>query len=250
LKSYKHVLALTAAWWTAFAPISFASDMSLGLENTKGKVLINQGKGYAPFAAGLRLRHGDRILIGDDGAAMLVMQGCEISLSAASVFTVPAKPICASGESVAAEDGVFVSPVAATSPAGLLKQVISKTSTKQRLAAQQGLNATSTCLNAKIVKMKSLQDFIRRNPGVEPTGMISDLDADANSCHEMQPMQKTKTITQPQPVQPIVVAESAPIVSSEAAAGIDSTTLLIGGAGLLAAGGVAAYLVLKPVSGP
>jgi hypothetical protein len=242
---FKRVTAATVALSFAFSPMAFGKDLVVHLVETKGKVLINHGGRFVPALDAMALRAGDRILVGQESTATLAYPDCSVTLAAANIFTVPSAKACAPGETASLIDGVFVKPVAATSPAGRLNRMISTYTSKQKMAQQSGDVETAKCLSDKVSRMRNLNSFWKRNPGVDPTKMIGDLDSAASSCHDMQPIQKVEMVEPAQPPQPIVVTEQAAIAPSVVDGGIDGSTLVIAGGGLLLAGGVVALVLLN-----
>jgi hypothetical protein len=245
--SYKHMLAMAAAAMTALTPAAFAGDMAPQLGYFHGKVLINQGQFFEPIFAGVNLKTGDRILVGDKSAATLTFGNCQLSLAPASLFTVSAQAICPKGETVALVNGVIVTPVAAGAPSGQLNQLIANYSKRQKFASQKGDAATADCLGGQITKMKALRNFWSRNPGVDPVPMINDLDQAAASCGQAQPMQKAQVVETPTP-EPIVLSPPAPIVTSSTGGFSGGTLALVGAAGLGAVGLGALLLLNKDSS--
>jgi hypothetical protein len=247
------VFALTAAFSSAVAPIALASNVDIMLKDISGKVLVNHGHSFEPPTQSSSLRAGDRILLGENGAATLIFNGCQIHLSSATVFSIPAKPNCEAGEQAAFVSGVFVQPTGgAAGPVSRLKQLISNYSRQQKMAMAQGNTAVAECLGQNLTRLKGMQKFLVRNPGVSSTDLIDDVEAKANAC---QTEQDVINVEKP-PVLQAVAPAPAPIVAAAPAAmgGMSSTTLALAGGGVaLAAGGLAALLLLnnnKPVSAP
>jgi hypothetical protein len=244
MQTYKHYLALIASLMTAFAPAAYAGETTIAIGNIAGKVLVNRGQAFAPASAGMNLKSGDKILVGSGAAATLIYGKCQVSLAAAAVFTVPAHAICADGGAAALVNGQLITPVSATVPVGRLSQMIENYSKLQQASSQQGNVETSNCLSDKIGKMKALRNFWSRNPGVDPTTMINDLDSAASSCRDMRPLQKTNLVVETPAPPPIVVDEPAPVVPGTGG-GFGGTGLALAGAAGLGVAGLAAVLVLS-----
>jgi hypothetical protein len=82
------------------------------LDQVRGKVLVNHGKGFVAAVASMPLNPGDRIMVAEDSSATIhyAAADCSISLAPASVVTVKKAAPCAPGEVVGAADSVLVTP--------------------------------------------------------------------------------------------------------------------------------------------
>jgi hypothetical protein len=83
------------------------------LNKVQGKVLINQGEGFAPAIGDVALDAGDKVMVGKEGSATLSYsgeQGCTVSLAPSTVVTIGKTVPCEAGEVVGAVDSVFVAP--------------------------------------------------------------------------------------------------------------------------------------------
>jgi hypothetical protein len=247
------VFALTAAFSSAITPLALAGSGDILLKDIAGKVLVNHGQSFGPPVQGSNLHEGDRILVGENSAATILFDGCQIHLPPTTVFSIPSKPNCQVGEQTAFVGGVFVQPTAgSTGPVSRVKQLISDYSRQQRMAEAQGNSSVAKCLSGNLTRLNGMQKFLARNPGVDATELIDDVDAKASACQNAPEIAKVR-VEKPQIVQP---APPAQIIASAPAAmgGMSGTTLaLAGGGAALALGGIGALVLLnnnnnKPIS--
>ncbi len=112
------------------------------------------------------------------------------------------------------------------------------------------------CFSESIAHLKNLRSFIARNPGVDPTDLINDIETQTGNCNwnlteQTTELEAQKVVEVPQ--QPVVVNElplppAAPVTS----VGLLSSTLALG-LGALALGGggtIAAIYVLNQSNPP
>ena len=79
----------------------------------QGKVLINQGKGFAVLAEGAALKAGDRVMVGKESAAVIAYStGCTVSINEAKVVTVAKVAPCKSTAHLAMAGFNMIAPVA------------------------------------------------------------------------------------------------------------------------------------------
>ncbi len=78
----------------------------------QGKVLLNQGAGYAAAPLKARLSVGDQLMVGSDSSAEIVYgaNGCVLSINAGSLVTISEKAPCKKGESLAMAGQVMITP--------------------------------------------------------------------------------------------------------------------------------------------
>jgi hypothetical protein len=85
------------------------------LEAVAGKVLVNQGKGFSAATKDMALRPGTKIMLGQDGAAVLAFPatatapGCKVPLAPLSMTRVTGPNVCS--RPLAESGGVFDQPV-------------------------------------------------------------------------------------------------------------------------------------------
>jgi len=112
-------LALVAGYGVAHA--DGATQASITAVN--GTVLVNQGQGYRPAAAGQTLHIGDRVIVTTHGGARLMYAGgCGVSLAAGSMATIGALAPCKVGlrkAGVVTGQPADGPPVEAATPFGL-----------------------------------------------------------------------------------------------------------------------------------
>jgi hypothetical protein len=77
-----------------------AEPAGVHLEAVSGKVLVNQGKGFAAGRSNVTLKAGTKIMVGENSGALLVVPesdagaGCQIELKPASVTRVAGAGMC------------------------------------------------------------------------------------------------------------------------------------------------------------
>lgn len=97
-----------------------AANSVAQLGSVSGKVFVNQGEGFVPAGNGFAVNAGDRILVGDDGAAIIHYQSanCAVNIASASVVSIQDNPPCAEGENTAAVGPVLVNAAASHGAGG------------------------------------------------------------------------------------------------------------------------------------
>jgi hypothetical protein len=118
----KKIVAL-AAVAALFASTSIAGAAGIAeITSSSGKVLVNQGDGFAPVSGLVSLNVGDAVMVGDGAQAQIsYAAGCTVTAEAASVVTIADVAPCAAGETVGTAGAVFVQPTAdySSSAAGI-----------------------------------------------------------------------------------------------------------------------------------
>jgi hypothetical protein len=110
----KSFILFTAAFVALAADTRGETPVVAVISATEGKVLINHGRGFVTAGPQAPLFPGDRILVGNDGAATVVYNSgtCSLALNANSLVQVAAKARCKDGAAVAMSEQVLVSPAA------------------------------------------------------------------------------------------------------------------------------------------
>jgi hypothetical protein len=99
----------------AVASPAFAELQISHLKFIHGKVLVQQGQGFFSANLGADLRPGDKILVSENGSAIVAYpNGCEVTVSGRSMLTVAPKAPCPAGGKVARLGAEFAAPVAYT----------------------------------------------------------------------------------------------------------------------------------------
>jgi hypothetical protein len=111
---FKRIISLAAALsiLVSSSSLAFSAPKVAEIISTNGKVLVNRGVGFQPAESFAALGAGDKIMVGVDSSAVIVYSfgGCSVTLSPASLTTVPAKAPCGRGEQVAMVDGMVITP--------------------------------------------------------------------------------------------------------------------------------------------
>jgi hypothetical protein len=82
------------------------------LTGSTGKVLVDVGAGFAPVEGVVDLKAGDKVFVGEEsGAVISYLNGCSVSVNAASVATVAGKAPCGKGQTAAVANQL-ITPVA------------------------------------------------------------------------------------------------------------------------------------------
>jgi hypothetical protein len=82
-----------------------------------GKVLVNQGKGFAALAEGSALKAGDTVLVGKDSSVVIAYNGgCSVSINEAKVLTVAKAAPCKAGTTAAVVGSSMIAPAADLDP--------------------------------------------------------------------------------------------------------------------------------------
>lgn len=96
------------------APAPASTSEVATVKSTNGKVLLNRATAYDPAAKDQRLVVGDRLVVLEGGAITVRFDdGCEQTIDAASIYTVPSTPPCG----LAATDRGARAPVQTTAAA-------------------------------------------------------------------------------------------------------------------------------------
>jgi hypothetical protein len=113
----KKIVAL-AAVAALFASTSIAGAAGIAeITSSSGKVLVNQGAGFAPVSGLVSLNVGDAVMVGDGAQAQIsYAAGCTVTAEAASVVMIADVAPCAAGETLGTAGAVFVQPTADYSP--------------------------------------------------------------------------------------------------------------------------------------
>lgn len=79
------------------------------LTNVEGKVYVNKGNGFTPVKGTVELSKGDRIMIGEKGAASVgyYLAGCDVMLTSSSMTTISEKAPCKGGSTMSTQGLVF-----------------------------------------------------------------------------------------------------------------------------------------------
>lgn len=92
---------------------AFALEPVATLSGVQGKVMVNHGDGFSPLIDADTLNIGDQVFIGQDAHAVVTYldKNCSIDLSKPKTLTISKNAPCGAGDTTAAIDGVFVTPV-------------------------------------------------------------------------------------------------------------------------------------------
>jgi hypothetical protein len=90
----------------AFQPIATVSGI-------QGKVLVNQGQGFVVLSAATDLKAGDQVFVGSESRVLVsyLAKNCSVDISKPQTLTIGKVAPCKKGETVAALDSSFVTPV-------------------------------------------------------------------------------------------------------------------------------------------
>jgi hypothetical protein len=109
----KSVVTLTLA--LVFSGAASAATLS----SANGSVMVNQGKQFVSAQSGQALAAGDRIMVMQDGSAVVRFDdGCDVTISGGSVAVLPAVSTCAGGKMEISRLAGETASVAAASSAG------------------------------------------------------------------------------------------------------------------------------------
>lgn len=75
------------------------------LKDVDGKVYVNRGKGFVQAQGNTELFQGDRVMVGEKGAATVnyYLAECDVMLTSSSMTTIPAKAPCKGGATTSTE---------------------------------------------------------------------------------------------------------------------------------------------------
>jgi hypothetical protein len=91
--------------WTATTALAAPAKGAL-VAPVKGVVLINRGKGFSEIKKPVKLRVGNSVMVGPEGAAIIAYgDGCKVDVAPGTVETVAQLSPCASGSSAATQPG-------------------------------------------------------------------------------------------------------------------------------------------------
>jgi hypothetical protein len=105
MKQRRLVTALCFACATLVSTSSWAATTVL-VAPAKGIVLVNRGKGFNEIKKPVKLRVGNSVMVGPEGAAIIAYaDGCKVDVKPGTVETVAHLSPCASGSSAATDQG-------------------------------------------------------------------------------------------------------------------------------------------------
>ena len=96
------------------APPGLALGNTAKLQGIQGKVLLDQGQGFAPATEASRLKPGDKIFIGTKSSAILAFAQCAVELKKPTVFTLTSTAPCDPNGKAADLGGTFITPANAS----------------------------------------------------------------------------------------------------------------------------------------
>ena len=129
MRNYFTVSSVLAACAILAGGVEAASPVAR-LTNVEGKVYVNTGNGFTPVNGPVELSKGDRVMVGEKGAASIgyYLAACDVMLTSSSMTTISEKAPCKSGSTlptqglVSGEEmgiGPFVPIVGAVTMTGL-----------------------------------------------------------------------------------------------------------------------------------
>jgi len=92
-----------------------ALDNTARLQGIQGKVLLDQGQGFAPATETSPLKPGDKIFIGTKARAILAFAQCAVELKKPTVYTIAKTAPCDANGKAADLGGTFITPANASS---------------------------------------------------------------------------------------------------------------------------------------
>ena len=93
---------------------SLALGNTARLQGIQGKVLLDQGQGFAPATEASQLKPGDKIFIGAKSSAILAFAQCAVELKKPTVFTLTSTAPCDATGKAADLGGTFITPANAS----------------------------------------------------------------------------------------------------------------------------------------
>ena len=98
MRNYFTMLSVVAACAFLAGGAEAASPVAQ-LTNIEGKVYVNKGNGFTPVKGTVELSKGDRVMVGEKGAASIgyYLAGCDVMLTSSSMTTISAKAPCKGG---------------------------------------------------------------------------------------------------------------------------------------------------------
>lgn len=98
------VRAACVASAVLFAGAAYAATNSATVDPSHGVVLVNRGKGFNEIKRPVKLRVGNSVMVGPDGAAVIAYNdGCTVNVKPGSVKSIEPISPCASGSEAAVE---------------------------------------------------------------------------------------------------------------------------------------------------
>lgn len=118
MRNYFTVLSVLGACAFLAGGVEAASPVAQ-LSNVEGKVYVNKGNGFRPVKGTVELSKGDRIMVGEKGAASVgyYLAGCDVMLTSSSMTTISDKAPCKGSKSmstqglVSGENGMGIGPL-------------------------------------------------------------------------------------------------------------------------------------------
>jgi hypothetical protein len=95
-----------------FSTLAMAVPAIATLNGIDGKVLVNQGSGFVPASGDLPLTSGQKVMVGKDASASLVLEnlGCSIALPAGRVTVISNKLTCDDVTTAIDKAGLTITP--------------------------------------------------------------------------------------------------------------------------------------------
>lgn len=108
MRDYFTVLSVLVACAFLAGGVEAASPVAQ-LTNVEGKVYVNKGNGFTPVKGTVELSKGDRIMVGEKGAASVgyYLAGCDVMLTSSSMTTISEKAPCKGGSTMPTQGLVF-----------------------------------------------------------------------------------------------------------------------------------------------
>lgn len=108
MRDYFTVLSVLAACAVLAGGVEAASPVAQ-LTNVEGKVYVNKGNGFTPVKGTVELSKGDRVMVGEKGAASVgyYLAGCDVMLASSSMMTISEKAPCKGGSTMSTQGLVF-----------------------------------------------------------------------------------------------------------------------------------------------
>lgn len=89
-----------------FASAAYAATKYATVDPSHGVVLVNRGKGFSEIRRPVRLRVGNSVMVGPNGAAVIAYNdGCTVDVKPGTVKSIDPISPCASGSQAAADPG-------------------------------------------------------------------------------------------------------------------------------------------------
>lgn len=117
MRNYFTVLSVLGACAFLASGVEAASPVAQ-LSNVEGKVYVNKGNGFTPVKGTVELSKGDRIMVGEKGAASVgyYLAGCDVMLTSSSMTTISDKAPCKGKSSLPTQgltsgEGMGIGPI-------------------------------------------------------------------------------------------------------------------------------------------